>query len=97
MAGEKVMTCPGPGLDLNAKIYARGVIPNKLSELENDVPYVSEEELYKVLGIQKGESTEPLLLSLAESLDADQKAQLKTTLGITDFVAEAVPSGSIPW
>lgn len=86
---------PNKGVGLAATPFTRGVIPQKLSDLENDLGYVTLKELADLLG---GEGSDnPLLLNLTEGLTADQIAQIKINLRIFDFKAETKEISDDDW
>lgn len=85
-------------MGLTNKCYSRGVIPSKVSDLENDIPFVSLEQLLGLLGISEvpPEGTR-LLVLLSQNLDGVEQTQIKNNLGISEFTAEYVASADIPW
>lgn len=85
-------------MGLTNKCYSRGVIPSKVSDLENDIPFVSLEQLLGLLGISEvpSEGTR-LLVLLSQDLTSEEQVQIKNNLGISEFTAEYVASADIPW
>ena len=89
--------CPPPQISAGATGFVRGVIPQKLSDLENDLDFVTEEELEKLLN-GGGSSDNPLLVNLSKGLNDEQIDQVKKNLKINDdFVAETLDYNSINW
>lgn len=90
--------CPNPGLNFHADVFTRGVIPTKLSELENDVPYLALDALYEILGVSGSGEDTPMLITMISALTGAQLTEFKSILGtITDIELEAVATADIPW
>ena len=86
---------PEDAMGLGAKRYTRGIILNRVSDLENDLGFITLEELNNLLG--GGTSDNPLLVNLTQSLTADQIAQVKLNLRIFEFAAEEVKLEADSW
>ena len=87
--------CNNRKIGTGAVSMARGVIPQKVSDLENDLNFVSLENIEEILG--GGSSDNPLLVNLSYGLTDEQKDLVKTNLNITNFRAEPIASENIDW
>lgn len=89
---------PNNNRDLCSRKLPGGVIPQRVSELENDCHYVDPDQINHLLfGKHVGHSEKPFLVNLTEGLSADEIRKVWENLGIKRFRAIAVPSEDIPW
>lgn len=90
---------PDGGLDLKAKRFVRGVLPQKVSDLENDIGFITEKEAEEVF-LNSGEG----LLTLFKKANNRELKEISNILDRfesveqdQDHLVEEVPEEDIKW
>lgn len=91
------------GLDLGAKRYTQGVIPEKVSDLENDLNYTTVDEVTEMISSGFGLTGE-FFINFLKGLTASELKQIEDILdkyeeseNDQDHTIESVNSDDINW